>query len=140
MSNTRNVTLAPDLYMILARGGSPNDNEWAQAMRDARTINVPRLRRLIVSLDGSALTTPQRRQMDKMMHDRNIECLTAVMTASSAVRALFVVFRWLGNNKTRVFAMDDLIHACEHLEMTTGEASAAQQEFAKEVGSLKKVG
>ncbi len=140
MSYIRNVELAPDLYMILSKGGSPTDNEWALALQKAKLISVKRVRRLFVSLDGSALTTSQRRQMDKLLHEKQIECRTAVMTTSPAVRALFTVFRWLGRNSVKVFAMDDLAHACLHLEMSASEVVAAEQELARELLSIKRVG
>lgn len=131
MLKQRYTEIAPDLVLIIAHGGSPTAEEWAHDLQHARGLKVKKLRRLIVSTDGSALTTAQRKELEKVFVDKGIESLTAVMTSSSAVRAVFTVVRWLGVHTLRVFSLDQISLATGFLSMTDEEIEAARKVLNK---------
>lgn len=112
------------LYLVVHPKASPTDDDWDQliAFCGAELEDVPTKHpvKVLVYSEGGGPNAAQRRQMIEFLEGR--DSITAVLTASAAVRAVVTAFSWFRPD-IRAFAPRDLAGAAHYLGLPSGSTS-----------------
>lgn len=117
--------LSAGLHLVVHDAQNPTEAEWATMGEIVRRLGSDRFRTLVVS-DGGAPTVQQLRKLDSLMTALSAPPRTAVITGSTAMRAVVSAAGWVSKNQLKAYKPADAHEAFRFLDMTPAEVSRMQ--------------
>ena len=113
---TLSMTKLRGLYLVVHPRISPSDSDWDALIsfhgKDLRAMPRDHEVKVLVYSEGGGPNAAQRRRMIQFLEARR--STTAVLTASTAVRAIVTAFSWFRTD-IRAFAPHDIAGAASYL-------------------------
>src|SRR6185437_8695555 len=99
---------------------APHDDEFRGVLDMSETLPIDAPSRCLVVTDGGGPTVRQRKQLDAKLQ-RAHGLRTAIVTESTATRAMIAAVAWLSRNKIKCFRADELNLAFDYLGLDVEE-------------------
>jgi hypothetical protein len=114
--------------MLLVHGNAsePSDPEWGQFLQ-AQAAVLNDIKGVLVYSLSFGPNASQRARLNKLWSDVGVNPKIAVMTNSRINRGIVTAFTWLIGNRIQAFAPERYQDACNFLELSEKEKTAAHE-------------